>query len=254
MHSGAQFPSVPLRNAGDQVGGPGKCQRGRKAIDNRDDLPLQTEQLQGFINRSLLDTATRDADMAASSVGGGSDLTSAERMSLAHHTNETVPEQRLYADLRASRLSCYRSLEIDRALAKWRAVLVGLPHEAEAHTRRLLADTTNEVRSEIFNEAVAGSDSENSNELLEVEPVCGAKNGLSVFYQLTDLLAELERAGCGNETSSGPDQQGIARRLTQPRQRPAHRRRAEPQPSTRASNTAFSEQHIKGDEQIEVRC
>ena len=82
----------------------------------------------------------------------------------------------------------------------------------------------------------------------------GRRTASAVLHELTDPLAEFERSGCGNETASGPDQQRIARRLTQSRQRPAHRRRAEPQPSGCARNAAFREQHIEGDKQVEIGC
>ena len=51
MHSGAQVSGVSFGNAGNQVGGPGESQRGRKATDDRDDLPFQPERLQGFIRK-----------------------------------------------------------------------------------------------------------------------------------------------------------------------------------------------------------
>lgn len=59
MHSGAQVSGVSFRNAGDQVGSPGQSQRGRKAADDRGDLPFQPERLQGFINRALVETPPR---------------------------------------------------------------------------------------------------------------------------------------------------------------------------------------------------
>jgi hypothetical protein len=39
MHPVAQVSGVPFGNTGDPVGCPSQSQRGRKATDNRDDLP-----------------------------------------------------------------------------------------------------------------------------------------------------------------------------------------------------------------------
>ena len=60
MHSGAQVSGVSLGNASDQVGSPSESQRGRKAADDRDDLPFQPERLQGFIDRPFFETPPRD--------------------------------------------------------------------------------------------------------------------------------------------------------------------------------------------------
>ena len=75
MHSGAQVSGVSFGNTGDQVGGPSQSQRGRKAIDDRDDLPFQPERLQGFIDRSLVEIPPRDADVPACRITGyGTDI------------------------------------------------------------------------------------------------------------------------------------------------------------------------------------
>ena len=65
MHAGAQASRVPFGNAGDEVGGPRQCQRARKATDDRDDLALQPERHQGFIDGSLVETPPRHADVLA---------------------------------------------------------------------------------------------------------------------------------------------------------------------------------------------
>ena len=70
MHSGAQVSGVSFGNAGDQVGGPSESQRGRKAADDRDDLPFQPERLQGFVDRPLVETPPRDEDVPAGSHNG----------------------------------------------------------------------------------------------------------------------------------------------------------------------------------------
>ena len=140
------------------------------------------------------------------------------------------------------------------AVAQRRAVLVGLLHEAQPHAGRFRADARDEIRPEILDEAFAGPQRERPDELPEVELLGGAQHRLAVLHELADPLAQLERPRRGNETAPGPDQQRIARRLAQPRQRPAHRRRAEPQPLGGARDAAFREQHIERDEQVEIGC
>jgi hypothetical protein len=116
------------------------------------------------------------------------------------------------------------------------------------------ADACDEVRSEALDEAFAGAQREGSHQPLEVERLGRAQHRCSVLHELTDPPAQRERPGRRDETASGPDQQRIARRRTQSRQRPAHRRRAEPQPLRRARHAAFRKQHIEGDQQIEIGC
>ena len=120
MHSGAQVSGVSFGNTGDQVGSPSQSQRGRKASDDRDDLPLQPQWSQGFIdiNRSPVQTPSRDADVPAGRITGGSDLALAQRVPHAHDANETVPEQRLHAHLRTRRLPHDTRFQIDRSVAQ----------------------------------------------------------------------------------------------------------------------------------------
>ena len=74
MHARAQDASMPFGNTGDQVGGPSGSQRGRKATDDRGDHPIQRERLQGFINRSAIESLPRDVDVSAAGIAGMSDL------------------------------------------------------------------------------------------------------------------------------------------------------------------------------------
>jgi MFS family permease len=74
VHSSAQVSGLSFGNAGDQVGGPGQRQGGRKTADDRDDRSFQPERLQGFLNRSPVETPPRDRDVPASRITGRSDL------------------------------------------------------------------------------------------------------------------------------------------------------------------------------------
>ena len=75
---------------------------------------------------------------------------------------------------------------------------------------------------------------------------------LPILHEPADALAKLERSRRGNERAPGSDQERIARRLSQSRERPAHRRRAEAQAPRSARDAALCEQHVERDEQIEV--
>src|SRR4030095_6006438 len=140
MHSGAQVSGMSFVNTGDQVGGPSERQCGRKATDDRDDLPFQPEWFQGFINRSPFETPSRYADVPAGGITGGRDLALAQRVPHSHDANETVSEQCLRSHLRSRRLPHDASFQIDGPVAKWRAVFVGLLYEAQPHAGRFLAD------------------------------------------------------------------------------------------------------------------
>ena len=58
---------------------------------------------------------------------------------------------------------------------------------------------------------------------------------------MTNPLTEFERPGSRNEPSAGSYQQRIACRRTQSRQRPAHGRRAQPQPLARPGHAIAKE-------------
>jgi hypothetical protein len=60
MHSAAKVSGVSLGNTSDQIGGSGESQRGRKATDDRDDVPFQSERMQGFVDRASVETPPRD--------------------------------------------------------------------------------------------------------------------------------------------------------------------------------------------------
>ena len=252
MHLRAQVAGVPFGNAGDQVAGAGQGQRGGKAADGRNDLPLQAERIQGFINGPLFLPPPGHQDMPAARIARGCDLALAQRMALAHDADETVSEQRLRAHLRTYRACDNAGFQVDRPVAKRAAVLVGLLHEAKPYAGRLLAHAGNEVRSEILHEAFAGAQRERAHQLSEVGLPGRAQNSFRVLHQLADPIAQLKRSRCGNETPPGPDQQRIAGGLTQPRQRPAHCRRAQPQPLGRARNVSLRKEHIQGDKQVEI--
>jgi hypothetical protein len=92
----------------------------------------------------------------------------------AHDADETVAEQCLHTQFRSRRLADNAGFQIDDSVAKWRAVLVGLLHEAQPHAGRFLANAGNEVRPEVLHKAFAGPQRERSDQLFEVELSLGA--------------------------------------------------------------------------------
>src|SRR5439155_11303220 len=158
----------------------------------------------------------------------------------------------LCTNLRTGRLPHHASLQIDAPVAKRGAFFVRFRYEAEPHARSFLAGASYEIRSEVLNKTFAGTKRERPDELFEVELLGRTENRFCILNELTDPLAEFERSGCRNETSSGPDQQRVAGRLSQSRKRAAHRRRAKPQPLGCARNTPFREHRIKRDKQVEI--
>ena len=136
MQAGAQVSGMAFGNGGDQVGGPGQGQGRREAADDHRNLPLQPEPLQRLVDRPLLETLPRDADMPAGRKTSGRDPAPAERMPLAHDADEAVPVERLGTDLRARRLAHDPGLQIDRSLAKRPAVPVQPQPTRAAHEDR----------------------------------------------------------------------------------------------------------------------
>src|SRR5712671_3410507 len=180
MHSGAQVSGVSFRNTGYQVGGPSESQRGRKASDDRGDLPFEPEWIQGFINRSHVEPPSRDEDVIGRSIASGSDPALAQCVPVSHDADETVSEQALRPHLRTRHLAHNASFQIDAPVTKWRTVSVRLLHEAQPHAGRLPADAGNEVRSKVLHKTFAGPQRECSNELFEVEPLGGTQDRFSV--------------------------------------------------------------------------
>ena len=83
---------MSLGHDGDQVRRPGQGQGRRKAGDGGDDLPLQPEGLQGFVDRSPVEATPRDEDMLAGRETGRRDLASAQGVAFAHGADEAVAE------------------------------------------------------------------------------------------------------------------------------------------------------------------
>ncbi len=188
MHSRAQLSGVPLGNAGDQVGVPSQSQRCREAADNRDNLPLQPEGLQGFVDPSLLEIPPRDENVLAGRITDGRDLASTQRVSCSHDADEPVSEQSLRAHLRTCPLSYDTGFQIDDPVAKRRAVFVCLLHEAQPHAGRSFAGASDQVRSEVLHEAFAGPQRERADELSEIEDLDRAQSRFSIPHELTDAL------------------------------------------------------------------
>ncbi len=130
MHSHAKVPAVPFGDTGDEVRAPGERYRRRKAVDYGDDLALQAERMQGFIDCPPVEALPRHVDMPAHRVSCRRDLALRKGMSHAHDTHIAIAKQRLHPQFRRCRLLDDARFQVHCPLAKWPAVLVGLLHEA----------------------------------------------------------------------------------------------------------------------------
>ncbi|MNY15070.1 hypothetical protein D3C86_1482680 [compost metagenome] len=254
MHVGAQADGVPFGDADDQVGGAGQGEGGGKAGDHGYDLPRQAERFQGFIDGALVEPAPGNVDVPAGRIPGRGDLALAQRVAGTYDADEAVAEQGLGAQLGAGVLADDAGFQVDAAGAQRRAVFVWLLHKAQAYARRLLCDARNQRRTEVFGKAFAAAQGEGSHQLLEVDLRGGAQHRFGVLHQLRDALAQFQRSGRRHQAAPGPDQQRIAHGFAQARQCPAHCRGAQPQALGGARHAAFGEQHIEGDQQIEIGC
>ena len=163
-----------------------------------------------------------------------------------------VPEQCLGADLRSDRLPHHPRFEIDGPVAQRPAVAIRLRHEPQADAGCFFGDPGDKAGPEVLDEAIAGPQREGSGELLQIEPLGRAEHRLGFRDESTSAFAQLDRPRRRDQTPAGPDQQRIARRRAQPRQRPAHRRGAETKPLRGAGDAALGEQHVQRDEKVQV--
>jgi hypothetical protein len=173
-------------------------------------------------------------------------------VSRANGAHQAIPEQRLCAQVGRGRGVDDAGLDVHRAVPQRRAVLVRLLDEAQAYLRRLRADPSEQGRPDVLHETIAGSQRERASESREIQAVLRSQDGLCVLHEATHARPQLERPWRGDQAASGPHQERITRRLAQPRQRPAHRRRAQAKAARSACDAALGEQHVQRDEQVQV--
>ena len=162
----------------------------------------------------------------------------AQRMPGAHDADEAVAEQRLARAARG-RSPARRPRSPGRRCPSRSGVLslVGLLARSAAARRGASAPTRATSSGPKFSTKPSLVRSVNvRSQRGEVGRLGRAQDGLGVLHQRADPLAQLERPRCGHQPTPGPHQQRVAGRLAQARQRPAHRRRAEPQPPRRAAS------------------
>jgi hypothetical protein len=97
-----------------------------------------------------------------------------------------------------------RSAQLNTALAtaERRAYFVWLLHEAEPHARRLRANASNQIHSEVLNKAFAGANRKRPDELLQVEPLGRTEHHFCILNELADLRM-VDRFGTQRMTISG---------------------------------------------------
>ena len=100
---------------------------------------------------------------------------------------------------------------------------------------------------------VTGKLGEGSLNLAEIGLLDRAQHRLGILHQPACAFPQLQSTRRRDEAAPGPDQQRVAGCLAKARQRPAHRRGAELQAPGGASDAAFGQQDIQGDQQVEIR-
>ncbi|MNI48327.1 hypothetical protein D3C73_1028850 [compost metagenome] len=173
-------------------------------------------------------------------------------MPRAHHADQSIAEQPLGTQFRARRPAHHTRFQIDRAVAQRRAVLVGFGHEAQAYAGRLFGDAGDQCGAEVFDKSFAGTKGEGARHLQEVGLLGRTQHRLGLLHKLGDPLTQFQRTRRWHQAAAGPDQQRIAGGFAQSRQRPAHRRWTQAQAFGGAGDTAFCQQHIEGDQQVEI--
>lgn len=171
--------------------------------------------------------------MAERRITLGCRLAGEKRVPHPDDADKAVAEQRLHAHFRP-RVAEHADVEVHQPLPQRPRVLVGLGGEAQAHARSCGHGRHDQPRGEGLSETLIGPYREGSLKGGEVQsrnrwPQCSAS-----------LMNEIPHA-----------QQRIAGRRAQPRQSPAHRRRAEPQPAGR--HAAVRQQSVERGQKVQVR-
>lgn len=252
VQAAAKVSGESFRNGGDEVRRPRQCERFRKAADDDRDRSFQAERFECVVHRPVVVTPARNEDVTSGGVAFGRHFAVCERMSRTDDADEVIAKKVLRPDFRTHGRTDDAHFQIDPSVAQQYAFLVGLGDETQPHAGRFFGEARDEFRSEVFNEALTGSQGEGSNECVQVELFGGTQDFLDFLNEPADPFAEFERAGRGNEVSSGPDQEGIAGRFAQAGQCPAHRGRTEAQPFGRPRDAAFREKNFECDQQIEI--
>ncbi|MNS59782.1 hypothetical protein D3C72_927530 [compost metagenome] len=149
-------------------------------------------------------------------------------MPLPDNADQSIPEQGLAAHLRARSLFDDAGFQIDASFTKRRAVLVRLLEEEQADAGRVLRHPLQQTGSKALYEAVAGPQGVGPGQLSKIKAVVGTQHGPRIVNDLANAVPKLGRSGGRDQPSPGSDQQGVAGRFAQSRQRAAHRRGAKP--------------------------
>ena len=81
--------------------------------------------------------------------------------------------------------------QINRSIAKRSTVFIWLLHETQPHSWSFLPDASDEAWSEVFHEAFAGPQREDSADLFEVELLSRTQNRFSALHELTGAVRSL---------------------------------------------------------------
>ena len=191
--------------------------------------------------------------MLARRIAGGRDLTLSERVAGAHHANETVAEQAHRPHLRHPSSAPRRRFPDRRS--RRAAPCCPCPASARSAAARPGASApTRAMRSgpKVSTKPSLVRSVKVRTSLPRLSISAGRRTASASSTSWPTPRAELERPGVGTRPRPALTSNGSPVVCRNRRQRPAHRRRAEAAAFGRARDAAFREQHIQGDEQVEI--
>jgi len=180
---GHQFPPGSLvatdarrRNESDQIRMAGGRECVREARHHCDDIALKTELDQCLVDGAGEDAAAGGHDVPARCIALRRQRPVEQRMSGPCHTDEAVAEDELRADF-GGEGSEHAEFEVDLAVPQWCGILPGLRSEAQSDLRRGLRDRRDQGRAEQRDEALAGTNGEDSCQQCHIEARSAHSNG-----------------------------------------------------------------------------
>ncbi len=217
-----------------------------------DDLPAETEFLQGIIDWSRKTPLSRRHDMPGRRIALRCHGTLQQRMSVPNHTQEFVAEEELGAHL-WRKLSENANFKIDLPFPERLGILDRFRREPQADPWRRVCNGGHQGSREQLDKALVGANGEGPLQRGDFELASlRAENSSSFASKLVNPIAQLDGAGSWDKSAPGAHQQRVARGGPEPREGPAHRRRTEAETAGRAGHATLGQQRIERRKQVQV--
>ncbi len=175
-----------------------------------------------------------------------------QRMPGACHGDVPVVKQHAGVQL-GGIVAAFADFQIDGAVAQRLRIAIGLRDEADAHQRRDFAECGDHRAGQHFHERCGRANGERGCVRRDVH-VGGCRPQHRARIACDRMHAVAQRGGvrCRHELAPGAHQQLIAGGDPQPRERAAHRGRAQAKPARGAGHAAFRQQHVERGDEIQV--